>query len=146
MNEMLDASAALQKAYYELLNGNIIVDGEVIPVFDRVPDGQKGSYITIGDDTVVTRGGKTFHGQEVTFTVQVWTTFPADSGGKRKAKQIAAEVIKKVVTFPVSLNLQDHEVLTATLDYEDGLESLEEAEFTYRRLLRFRHIIIQKEV
>ena len=51
---MSTVAEELQEAVYTLLNGNIDVDGNNIPVYDAVPeDNTAQRYVTIGDTTFI---------------------------------------------------------------------------------------------
>jgi hypothetical protein len=79
------ASAALQVAVYQRLNGNV---GTGVAVFDEVPSGTAYPYVVIGETTERPWLTHTEDGSEETVLIHVWS----DAKGAMEAKTILAAI------------------------------------------------------
>lgn len=86
---MSTATTELQEAIYALLNGNVVVGGNNIPVYDAVPSNATAQrYVTIGDTFFVpfdTKLDSSKDNQRPTLTIHSWTK---DYEGRLEVKKI----------------------------------------------------------
>lgn len=100
---MSDHQWAVQQAVYTALRTDsgliaLIGDGnspERARIYDNVPQGtwddddqSFSDYVTVGDDTAVEAGTKTFDAQELTVTLHTWSRY----NGRKRCKQIMGAI------------------------------------------------------
>lgn len=80
---------ALQQATYELLtdSGGLVLAGNVIPVYDTVPEGTPTPYVTIGEDSLEPDDTDDSRGATALVEISVWTG--KEYAGRRTAKLVA---------------------------------------------------------
>ena len=94
----------LQKALYAKLNGNVIDDdGNVVTIYDDVPQGAAYPRVVIGEETASNNGTKSLDGLEHTVTIHVWSQYR----GRAQLKQIIQSVYE---------NLHDADITVAGAD------------------------------
>ena len=69
----------LQTKLYDALASHTPLINRITGVYDYVPENVKAPYVAIGDPTVNDWGTKTFNGEEVTFTLNVWSSYKGKS-------------------------------------------------------------------
>ena len=146
---MKDIGLSLRTAYYNRLNGNIIVNSVNIPVYDSssVPLTISKPYVLLSTytSTEIGEGSKQSYAQEVTLLIDVVTIAENSSGGKKKADEISNAIIQLIRTrqagyIDLSPNFQ---IITTLLDSNQTLEELVSDGIVIRRLIRFRHKIFE---
>lgn len=80
----------LQVAVYERLTSNETLMERVTGITDDVDEGQPLPYITLGETTTVDWGTKTQYGEEITYTLHVWS----EHGGQREAKELLSLMLE----------------------------------------------------
>jgi hypothetical protein len=69
----------LQTALYNRLSGEISVTSNrgavVVPVLDEVLNGQEFPYITLGSETAMDNSDLVRRGDEITYTLDIWSTY-----------------------------------------------------------------------
>jgi hypothetical protein len=78
----------LQKGIYSALSGNVIFNGQPVPVYDSPPKNQSYPYIVIGDDILTPFDTDTSVGAEVIAPVYIWDNYR----GYKRIKSIADDV------------------------------------------------------
>lgn len=143
MSGQADIKRALQTAYYTLLDGNVTLNGETVPVYDvmSIPGKPNYPYIALGDFTATDWSDKTSFGETLTFTVTVYDR--SDQIASRGKMYDVIDQIKRIIRArPVPFNLTNWNVLTSVLDDENFIPKLLEGTHTYfGTQLRFRHVV-----
>lgn len=162
-----DPKYNLQQAYYKLLQGQIAVDGTIVPVYDEmgVPSDPVYPYIAIGDITQNDWSDKTSFGEVVVVSMQV-----VDRATQKATRARVYEVsdgIKGILRArPIPfvrdpardnlevfvldgqrvINLEDFFVITSVMDAEVLLPKELDDVYTYfGSSIRYRHYIEQLE-
>jgi len=89
----------LQTALYQRLSGDSSLRSKISGVYDLVPDGSPFPYITLGEDTSVDDGTKTYDQEEVTHTLHIWSQYK----GKKEAKEILSLALEAITSSPLTL-------------------------------------------
>ena len=133
-----DALLPLQKSYFDKLSAGLAQE-----VFDSVPEDGAMPFVTIGPFTAADDSDKSEYGFQVTGSVQVWTSFPKNTGGRLSCLTIADDVIALIRTRDDRITVDGFNVVSSVLEFQDVIEEETETERIYRCVLRFRHVIFQ---
>ncbi len=140
---MKDPGLLLQTEYFRLLNGQVSYAGNIVPVYDTVPDNESFPYIQIGDKTDSDFSNKTTQGNELTQGLTIVDRFQASTGGRNSTYSISSNVMEILTARPNPFAVEELNVVTSTLDNSLTRQELS-ATFHYRIVeLRFRHLIEQ---
>ena len=140
---MKDPGLLLQTEYYRLLNGQVTYAGNLVPVYDTVPDNATYPYIQIGDKTDTDFSNKTTQGNQVTQGLTIVDRFQASTGGRNSVYTISSEVMEILTARPLPFAVEELNFITSTLDNSLTRQELSST-FHYRIMeLRFRHLIEQ---
>ena len=139
---MKDPGYEIRKAYFNLLNGNLSLNGVNIPVYDRVPPEEKGHYVVISEQTATDESSKGCYSLDTTILFDVVTRYKK-GGGKKDADMISNQITEAVIVryyFPV---LEGFKIYAVRLDNSNYLETLEPNNYTVRKLIRVRVYVQQ---
>lgn len=144
---MKDCFAILQEKYFEALNGVLMSNGKVVPVYDSssIPADAVQPYVALsaiyGSENG--EGSKTSYGQEVFFECRVYTKFLNAFGGKKQASIIADQIIQIIrVRQGDYLDLSpDFYMVKSSLDSTNTMEEIVPDGVIISRIIRFNHII-----
>lgn len=89
---------ALQTKLYEALASHTPLMSKVTGIYDDAPKA-KTPYVTIGNPTVNDWSSKTFNGEDITFTLHVWS----DYKGKKEVYEIF-DLLLTALTEPLVIN------------------------------------------
>jgi len=146
---MIDTGLPIREAYDTALDGNITVNSNNIPVFDRIPDDQDYPYIVLfgqeetgGDVETRTKDNK--NASEVLFEIHVKTGFKGGNvqGGKKLADQISAEILL-IVLASTPLTFAGLENVTSVLDSTSYDQEQTETHRVITKEIVIRHLISQ---
>jgi len=139
-----DSTTQLQIAYYTLLNNNVTLSGNPVPVYDEVPSNGTYPHIQFNDTTLTDNSTKSTFMDNVTFSLSVVDRFSLDNGSRANLNSVVNQVKEIVRARPVPFNLTDFNVLVSVVD-NDIFRKEKTNTYTYFiRELRFRHIIEEK--
>jgi len=139
---MKNPSRQLREAYFSRLNGNVIVNGSAIPVFNTtLPDTNANFYIILSSQTGRQERDKCRKLREHTQLVDIVTKFDPFTGNNDVSDDILNQV-SVIINNGVDLDLgADFECLggdeesTTDTNFETPNETI------IRKLIRFRHLI-----
>lgn len=138
---MKDSGLVVRTAYYEALNGNVLVNSVPVPVYDDVPNDADYPYIKLSDQTsnevVLTRS---CFNVDATILIDIVTGFK-QGGGKKQSDIIAGQILELV--HPTITLTGDFQSVSSTLEASNTIEEKTDSHKIYRRLLRFRNFIHQ---
>lgn len=142
---MRDPSYTIREAYAQALEGNIIYDGRVVPVYDGMADDQAETpYIVLGNQTLTPRDSLCSFDSECSIIVIVTSSFPAADRGHKKEIDDISNAITQIM-FPHPSYVLDLEPEFHCLSFSiDGLNSSSSQDQThqyYEKAIRFNHII-----
>lgn len=132
---MKTSLTSLQTALYSALSNHAPLATKITGVFDNVPKETLAPYVVIGNPTVIDWGGSAFKGEEITFTLHVWS----EKQDKSEVYEIF-NLILEAFTNPLSLdggffmNFQRREYMEV-FDDPDGISR--------HGIIRFRFRISQ---
>jgi len=129
-----NASWALQKAIYQALMGDVVLNAllGMGKIFDDVPQGEALPYITIGQATAHDWSTATDEGLEHILTLQVWSK---NSG--RKGIQAIMQALHDILHDAV-LPLEDHQLINLRHEFTD-FNRVKDGE-AYHGLTRYRAV------
>lgn len=140
---MKDPGYEIRKAYFTLLNGSLTLDGNNVPVYDRVPPNVNTPYVVISEQTGVDDSSKGCWSTDNTILFDVVTRYKS-GGGKRDSDVISNQIMELVIVryyFPV---LEGFKIFGVRLDNLNYLETLEPNNYTVRKLIRVRVYVQEK--
>jgi hypothetical protein len=144
---MIDPTRDIRVAYGQLLNGNITLQGRIIPVVDRVSEKEPHEYIRISEQTMDPDPSTTgCHVYETTILFDVVTSFAGKSqGGKHESDLIADQLIQ--LCFPESEALPDlgprFQMIDSKITMNVTAESQGASRYYVRRLIRLENLVEQ---
>jgi len=140
---MKDPSYAIRKAYFDELDGNLSVNGNNVPVYDRVPDKPPSHYVLIAEQTAVDESSKGCFGVDATVLLDVVTRFKK-GGGKKDADVISNQITQRIIdheSYPDAS--PEFKIYGVMLENMNTLESMEPSEYVVRKLIRIRNLVQQ---
>jgi len=139
---MRTPSFALQEAYFNALDGQITIDGAVVPVYDVVPEGADYPYIVLADQIVRERNDKNTFGTDIIMQLDIVTGFEGAYGGKKQMYNITDAVINIIRTRSAGyFNLPGFNVYRTSLDLASFIQDETDSHILYINRIRFRHFI-----
>lgn len=142
---MKDVSLPLRTKYYELLNGNVTLNGIIVPVFDVTANQQAYPFIILDVLTGLPEEDKDLFGSEIIFTIDIVTGYSVGGGGGRKDSDLIAGQVKNLIKPSKIQNVFDLEPnftnIVTTFERENTIIEQTETNLIIRRVLEFKHII-----
>jgi hypothetical protein len=141
---MKDPGFEIRKAYFEALNGNVILNGKSVPVYDGTQTDAMFPYIILGTQTNPEGvGAKVCYNTDSTIELDIVTGYLGDSGGKKDSDDIANQV-KQLIYPDIELD-NGFQALDVSVDNDITLgPEMSGSHKIFRRLIRFRHNIFQE--
>jgi hypothetical protein len=137
----------LRKKVYQLLNGYVCFEGNIVSVVDGfIPSSENSHFIMITDATASQIGNKTSHLHTGTLTIQV-VTRQEGGQGKRAADLIADQILDLLIGDPTDRPLgedNDHGYTPLTLAQAAYQQEVDEQYFIITKILNFNFSIYQK--
>lgn len=138
---MKATATPLQQAYFDLLDGNITIDGSAVTLYDQVPQDETYPYIQIDTQTAVDWSDKTSQGQEKTQTLWLVDRFSGAFGSREDINDMEDQVSQIICARPVPFDIDGFNVITSLLDLSNFSRERTDT-YTYLRIeMRFRHLI-----
>lgn len=137
---MKDPSEFILATYASLLDG-IEVDGDNIPLFDRVKGTDHPKYIVLFDVNVQDYSDNDTFQNEVYVELQIVTIFKDQSGGKRTANRISNGILETLYSTQPStaeFRIFDTQLINNYFREED-----ERNYYAIRKFVTIRHLIEQ---
>lgn len=133
------------QALYSALNGQVVVDGDTIPVYSSTPSNLVQDYIYLGEHTRVDWGGAGMWGTEETLTVQIISREDADYPDKTRVNQIADLVLQTLKpSYNSELSVDNFACTGFHLDNQMNDYALGENETYNRIILVFRYYLTEE--
>ena len=126
--------------YYSILNGNITLNGQPLPVVDDMASApQSTPYILLGDRTSFQRQDKSGFLSEITLLVDV--VVKGDNFGQGDAEDAANQIMALINSDNNPDLSPDFKVVTTSIQSTNNLSTLSPTDRIFRTLIRFRHIV-----
>lgn len=139
---MKNSGKALRTAYFEKLNGAILVRGEAVPVVSDDRMITASPYIFLGPQSATDIGGKDSWSDARTITVDICTSSSEGIGGPAESEDIANQICQLIAPTAVA-DWPDvgPDFQLATIEKVNEIDRVEKAptETIYRKILMFRH-------
>ena len=139
-----DSTTQLQTAYYQLLNNNVTLSGNPVPVYDDVPANGTYPHIQFNITTLTDQSTKTSFMDDGTFSLSVVDRFSLDNGTRSRINSIVDQIKQIIRARPVPFNLTDFNVITSVVDNDIFIKEKSNTYTYFIREIRFRHIIEEK--
>lgn len=142
---MIVVTDLLMNAWYQLLNGNVVVDGGVIPVYKTdVPIDEKGNYLIISEESEIEVPIKSTRWTKPVILVESVTrsgnSFRADINNKIDNAVTLLYAPGDLNNLPAAVGIQITNV------FKQNIASLKErtsSEYIFRKITRYTHDIFQ---
>lgn len=149
----LGTDIPVRQAYYEAINGNLVYNGDNVPVYDSfAPEEDIAPYVVITDQTVTSEPTTRCRFRNgVTIQMEVVMAFPPGvRGGKMVTENIADQIYQIILSKESAGYLGFGNALYnghSALDFSTYLTHLDQVNgnniYIYRKIIRFRHTITQ---
>lgn len=136
---MIEAIHHIRKEIINLLTDAITVNGNYVPVYNKVPHSSSEPFIKVYSvDTMEIDENQTSFNMICTTRIDVVTAFLGDTGGELQANQIVSDVISLIRTrssgyFDLSAN--NLNVYTCTIDSVKYLEDVDLDKTFYKGII-----------
>ena len=137
---MKDPTSELHKAYYELLNGEVYVNGTEISVYKWERPGNE-TRIEIATTTLTDDSSKDTYILEVLQDLTIVSSLRAPDE-RQVADDISSEVCQMVIADTL-MTMDSFDMLMASLTASEVFEEKDFDNTTFRKELTFRHLIVQ---
>lgn len=134
----------LRTAYYTLLNGNVTLGADTIPVYDVVPVNASYPFIRLSTQNNSENPVKGFNDFNSTMIVDIATNFAGGFGGKRQSDLIAEQVYDLIMTARHNLLMTDFHNIDTNLSSSGTFEEEDGKFLILRKILTFTHILSEK--
>jgi hypothetical protein len=139
---MKDPQLALRTAYYDALNNTM-----GLVVYDSLaPSTAASNYILITNQTGLSNNPKMAFQTIVAITVDIVTSYPRGTGGKKVSEQVGNEVLKVILPASIGDYLDispDFKIVNTSVLSSNSLVEEYETEWVFRKVITFQHSIVQ---
>lgn len=102
---MIEVAHHIRKAYFDLLDGNLTLDGNNVPVYDELAEDESGeAYVVLSTQTDAGDANKHAFISDHSITIDVVTRF-VTSARKYPSEQIAEQILNLVLPTPQTTGL-----------------------------------------
>lgn len=134
---------ALQTGLYTRLTGYTALTNALGGsfVFDHVPQGQDGSYVCIGEDTLSDWDTKSKHGWECTVTIHVWSLLAA---GRKTVKTLMGHVSDALHQQEANITVSGFTLVQIRREFQQTFQEAAiegQNDQYYHGVLRFRAVV-----
>jgi hypothetical protein len=141
---MKDPGYSIRKAYYDALNTLIVINSQVVPIYDNIPDSANYPYIQISNVSMTDESTKNNFNSNCVVTIQIYTGTDGTSYSKKDADEISNSVMQILLSRATRLNGgTDFKIVTAILENATYLETQYDGFFEIRKIIRIRNIVEQ---
>jgi len=141
---MKDPGYSIRKAYYDALNTLIVINSQVVPIYDNIPDSANYPYIQISNVSMTDESTKNNFNSNCVVTIQIYTGTDGTSYSKKDADEISNSVMQILLNRTTRLDGgADFEIVTAILENATYLETQYDGFFEIRKIIRIRNIVEQ---
>lgn len=143
----MELSKAIRTAYFNALDGNVIYNAGIVPVFDAyaVPDGVSYPYILLSSQTsnqLQIKRCKRFNSSIIVDVV----TGSTDPIGRSDAEDIAEQIddiINPDTFIDLDLSSYGYQLGNTTRDGDNDLSDKNNIYYIYRKLITYNHLIVK---
>lgn len=144
---MIEFAHHIRKAYFDLLDGNLTLNGDPVPVYDEMNEDYEGeAYVILGTQIDTDRSNKHSFHAEHTMTIDIVTRF-LTSARKYPSEVIAEQILGLVLPTPATTGLASPAGLQITAVRLGDSQSVPVEQFdqwkVVRKIMRFEHTCVQ---
>jgi hypothetical protein len=141
----MNISTAIRIGYFQAINGNVIVDGQPVPVYDAyaIPEDAQYPYILLSTQNEVERQAKWARQYYATKLIDIVTGF-LEPTGRRQSEDIADQIEPMVnpITGPqIDITANGFRIGDTERQFSENLEDRNNVYYVYRKLLRYRLLV-----
>lgn len=141
---MKDVGYSLRKAYYEKLNGQVLLGDSQVPIYDNIPDTASYPYVQIANISVADSSTKDNFNTNCVVTIQVYTGTDGTSYSKYDADYISNQVMGLLIDRSSLPDASpDFKVITNSFESSGYIESQFDGFYEVRKVIRIRNIVEQ---
>jgi len=134
---MVNPTDDLRKAYFEALEGNIVVNAIEVPIYDGMnPYGNEELFIVLGERDAIQQDGKSCLDYQCTILVDC--IVKNSNFGYSTSEAIANEVLT-LINSDVILTMDNFQMASTEVTSKFNLSALNENDNVFRTLIRFSH-------
>ena len=129
-------------AYYSALNGNITINGNILPVYDGMaaPNAEQ-SYIMIGERTSSQIDAKCGFTSECFVLIDV--VLKGYGYGYKDSEEAADQILQRINSNMNPTPTSTFQVVTTSVQSINNLNGLNDSDNVFRTLIRFRNVVTQ---
>lgn len=129
-------------AYYNALNGQVVVNGTTLPVYDGiVPPNGSASYILIGERTTSQQQAKCGFLTECFVLIDI--VLKGSNYGFKAVEDAADQVLAIINSDDNPMPVSGIQVVTTSVQSINNLSGLNATDQVFRTLIRFRNVVSQ---
>ena len=134
---MREAFHHIRKKFIDALTGNVTINAESVPIYNRVPSTQSTPFIRIYSHLMEEIDvNQTSFTSELITKIECITSFEGDDGGEYQLNQIVDQVLEIIRTRTnVDLSTENFNVYTTTIDRIRYFEDYEEFNTYFRAII-----------
>jgi hypothetical protein len=141
---MKDVGYSIRKAYFDKLNNNITIGGNIVPIYDNVPGNAEYPYIQVANVSVVDNSTKDNFNNNCVVTVQVYTGTDGSSYSRLDVDNLSNQVMQRLLDRTSLPNAApDFKVITNLLESTGYIDSQFDGFYEVRKIIRIRNIVEQ---
>lgn len=127
-------------AYFTALDGNIIIDGDPLPICDgQVTPDVEGSYILLGARTYTQTKSKGRYNGECTLLIDVVIKGP--NYGFKDSEDAAEQITELINSDNNPVCSSNFQVVSTSVLSTNNLPSINPTDNIFRTLIRYRHLV-----
>lgn len=129
-------------AYYAALNNNIVINGNILPVYDGMaaPNAAQ-SYIMIGERTASQLNAKCSFTSECFVLIDI--VLKGYGYGFKDCEEAADQILQRINSNLNPAPTSTFQVVTTSVQSMNNLSGLNDADNVFRTLIRFRNVVTQ---
>lgn len=137
---MKDAKEVIQTSFYGLLDGNVTIGGDAVPVGDKMNPPDTYPQIVLSDWTEVDDSDKSSFGSELTFTTHYYDQTESQKASRSDLYSMVNQSKQLLRTRPNAVDLSpDFKLIWMIIDDELSLpKELTDTHITFGRQVRYR--------
>lgn len=141
----MELSKAIRTGYFTALNGNILFESNVVPVFDAfaIPDGVSYPYILLSSQTSTQGNLKRCKRYNSSILIDI-VTGSTDPIGRSDAEDIA-EQIEDIINpdsfDDINININGYDIGNTSRSGDNDLSDKNGIYYIFRKLITYDHII-----
>lgn len=141
----MELSQAIRTGYYQVLNGNVLHNGNPVKIYDvfALPENTSYPYILLSTQTGSQRNLKTGKVYEATLLVDI-VTGSLSPIGRKQSEQIAEQIeniINPDSNVDIDITAYGYSIGETVREEDTDLADKRSQYYILRKLMRYRHLV-----